>query len=107
MARGRRSKKVRECLEEVAISGTAKDQLGAGKVPCSVGAKTGTAQYAQGAIKYSDHYYVGSMAAYFPADKPRYTIYTSILTNGANYYGHEPRRPREPQGGDVHIQPRA
>lgn len=79
--------KVRECLEEVAISGTAKDQLGAGKVPCSVGAKTGTAQYAQGAIKYSDHYYVGSMAAYFPADKPRYTIYTSILTNGANYYG--------------------
>lgn len=79
--------KVRECLEEVAISGTARDQLGEGKVPCSVGAKTGTAQFAQGPIKYSDHYYVGSMAAYFPADRPRYTIYTSILTNGANYYG--------------------
>ena len=80
--------KVRECLEEVAISGTAKDQLGAGKVPCSVGAKTGTAQIT--APSEGGRPYLGSMIAYFPADAPRYTVLTTIETRaqpGKAYYG--------------------
>ena len=81
---------VRECLEEVTVSGTAEDYLGKDKIPCRAGAKTGTAQFAQGGIKYPDGYYLGSMATYFPADEPRYTVYTSIFTRrgrGTTYFG--------------------
>lgn len=80
---------VRECLEETARSGTAKEYFG-DKVPFGVGAKTGTAQFAQGGIKYGDGYYLGSMATYFPSDEPRYTIYTSVYTRygrGTTFYG--------------------
>lgn len=80
---------VRECLEGVAIEGTAKEYFGEGKVPFRAGAKTGTAQFAQGKISYEDHYYIGSMAAYFPADNPRYTVLTSIFKKRGTgtYYG--------------------
>lgn len=82
-------RKVRECLEEVAKSGTAKYYFG-DTTRFSVGAKTGTAKFAQGDIHYSDGYYLGTMATYLPADKPRYTLLTSIFTRrgyGTTYYG--------------------
>ncbi len=81
--------KVRECLEEVAVSGTAKYYFG-DTTRFRVGAKTGTAKFAQGDIHYSDGYYLGTMVTYLPADKPRYTLLTSIFTrrgNGTTYYG--------------------
>lgn len=82
-------RKVRECLEEVALTGTAKYYFG-DTARFRVGAKTGTAKFAQGDIHYSDGYYLGSMVTYLPADKPRYTLLTSIFTRrgyGTTYYG--------------------
>lgn len=80
---------VRKCLEGVALEGTAKDYFGEGKVPFRAGAKTGTAQFAQGSISYSDGYYMGSMVAYFPAENPRYTVLTTIFKKrgSGTYYG--------------------
>ncbi len=82
-------KQVQSLLESVGTEGT-----GAGffrdTTLYRVAAKTGTAQYADDRIGYRDGYYVGSMAAYFPADKPRYTILTTIHTKrqgGKAYYG--------------------
>ena len=82
-------RKVRECLEEVAISGTAKAYFG-DTTRYRVGAKTGTAKVAQNGIKYSDNYYLGSMVTYMPAEKPAYTIMTAVYTRkgyGWTYYG--------------------
>ena len=70
----------RECLEEAALTGTGAWLFGEGKVPFRAACKTGTAEYAQSGIKYSDGYFVSSMACFFPADKPKYTIMTSIHT---------------------------
>lgn len=81
---------VRKCLEEVALTGTAKDYFGENRSAFRVGAKTGTAKVAQGGIKYSDGYYLGSMVTYFPADKPRYTVMTAIYKRrggGRTVYG--------------------
>ncbi|MBE6210652.1 MAG: PASTA domain-containing protein [Rikenellaceae bacterium] len=80
---------VRECLEGVALEGTAKEYFGENKVPFRAGAKTGTAQFAQGSISYGDGYYIGSMVAYFPAENPRYTVLTSIFKKRGTgtYYG--------------------
>ncbi len=80
---------VRECLEGVAKEGTAKEYFGEGKVPFRAGAKTGTAQFAQGSISYGDGYYMGSMVAYFPAENPRYTVLTTIFKKrgSGTYYG--------------------
>ncbi len=80
---------VREYLEEVALTGTAKGYMGNFK-DFKVGAKTGTAKVAQGNIHYDDNYYMGSMVTYMPADKPKYTILTSIYTRrgyGPTYFG--------------------
>ena len=80
---------VRECLEEVCRTGT-----GAGffrdTTRFRAAGKTGTAQFSQDGIRYSDGYYLGSMAAYVPAEKPRYTIFVTIHTRrggGRAYYG--------------------
>ena len=81
---------VRECLEGVSMHGTAKGYFGEGEVPFRSGAKTGTAQFAQGKIIYDDHYYIGSMVTYFPAENPRYTILTAVYkhkSKGTTYYG--------------------
>ena len=80
---------VKECLEGVAREGTAKEYFGEGKVPFRAGAKTGTAQFAQGNISYGDGYYMGSMVAYFPAENPRYTVLTTIFKKRGTgtYYG--------------------
>ncbi len=76
---------VRGYLEEVASQGTAEWYMGKFK-DFKVGAKTGTAKVAQGNIKYSDGYYLGSMVAYMPADKPKYTVLTSVYTRIGNSY---------------------
>ncbi len=76
---------VRSYLEEVALEGTAEWYMGNFK-DFKVGAKTGTAKVAQGNIKYSDGYYMGSMVTYMPADKPKYTILTSVYTRLGNSY---------------------
>lgn len=80
---------VRELLEEVAISGTASYYF-KDRSRFSVGAKTGTATYAQSGITYDDRYYLGSMVTYLPAERPRYIFITSMLTQkgrGSSYYG--------------------
>lgn len=80
---------VHEYLEEVANSGTAEKYM-SGFKDFSVGAKTGTATYAQGNIHYGDGYYVGSMVTYMPADKPKYTVLTTLFTRlgyGRSIYG--------------------
>lgn len=78
-------REVQRCLEAVCSSGTAsaffRDTL-----RLRVAAKTGTAQITSG----EKGRYLGSMAAYFPADKPRYTVLTTIETRaqpGKAYYG--------------------
>ncbi len=61
-----------------------------------VAAKTGTAQVAMGRSGYGnqrgDRYYLGSMAGYFPAENPKYSIVIAIQTfrrygSGKAYYG--------------------
>lgn len=76
---------VRECLEEVAKTGTAADFF-SDTTRVRVAAKTGTAQVTYGGAGH----YLGTMVAYFPADNPRYTVLTSIQTRqqrGKHYYG--------------------
>ena len=84
---------VRECLEETALTGTTKNYF-RDTLSLRVASKTGTAKVAQDGdgrgVPYTANYYMGSVVAYFPADNPKYTILTSILTNrsrGRNYYG--------------------
>ncbi len=80
---------VRECLEETARTGTAK-QFFRDTLSFRVAGKTGTAKFAQSGIKYSDGYYLGTMVVYFPADNPKYTVMTSIFTRrgrGTTVYG--------------------
>ena len=80
---------VRECLEETARTGTAK-QYFRDTLSFRVAGKTGTAKFAQSGIKYSDGYYLGTMVVYFPADNPKYTVMTAIHTDrrrGRAYYG--------------------
>ena len=84
---------VRECLEETALTGTTKSFF-RDTVALRVASKTGTAKVAQDGdgrgVPYTANYYMGSVVAYFPAENPKYTILTSILTNrsrGRNYYG--------------------
>ena len=82
-------RKVRECLEEVALSGTAKGYFG-DTTRYRVGAKTGTAMVAQNGHSYSDGYRLGSMVTYMPAEKPAYTIMTAVYTRrgyGTTVYG--------------------
>ena len=82
-------RKVRECLEEVALSGTAKYYFG-DTTRYRVGAKTGTAMVAQNGHSYADGYRLGSMVTYMPADNPAYTIMTAVYTRkgyGTTVYG--------------------
>lgn len=76
---------VRDCLEEVAKTGTAAAYF-SDTTRFSVAAKTGTAQITSG----ESGHYLGSMVAYFPAEHPRYTVLTTIRTkqqSGKSYYG--------------------
>jgi cell division protein FtsI (penicillin-binding protein 3) len=76
---------VRDCLEEVAKTGTAAPYF-SDTTRVRVAAKTGTAQITSG----ESGHYLGSMVAYFPAENPRYTVLTTIRTKqqaGKSYYG--------------------
>ncbi|MBQ0081562.1 MAG: transpeptidase family protein [Alistipes sp.] len=77
-----------EALEEAALEGTGKYYFGRDITPYRVAAKTGTAQYSQHKMKNT---YVGSMVMFFPADNPKYTIYTAVIKTkqwaGDTYYG--------------------
>lgn len=76
---------VRECLEEVAKTGTAAYYF-SDTTRLRVAAKTGTAQITSGEAGH----YLGSMVVYFPAENPRYTVLTTIRTKqqaGKSYYG--------------------
>lgn len=84
---------VHECLVETARTGTTKGFF-KDTTAFRVASKTGTAKVAQrgdgGGATYSERYYMATVAAYFPADKPKYTILASIHTNrgrGYRYYG--------------------
>lgn len=77
---------LRACVEEVALTGTAKSI----QSPFyTIAGKTGTAQVADKGIKYSDGVYQGSFVGYFPADAPRYTIAVVMRTkkHARRYYG--------------------
>ncbi len=80
--------KAHELLVEVVDSGTAKKLL-SGFKGIKVAAKTGTAQFAQGDIKYEDGYYLGSMVGYIPAHKPKYSVMVAAFTHRSrgSYYG--------------------
>ena len=75
---------VRKCLEEVALTGTGKEFFSETACPFRVGAKTGTAQEADG-VRYEDGYKLGTMVTYFPADKPRYTALTAVYKHCRTY----------------------
>lgn len=78
---------VKAALVEAATEGTGKIIFGENQRLSYVPAmKTGTAQFAQDGHLYRDGYYVGSMAMFFPADNPRYTIVTNIHTRRGNGY---------------------
>lgn len=79
---------VRECLEAVCTEGTA-SAFFRDTTRLRVAAKTGTAQITDPRSR-NDRYYLGTVIAYFPADKPRYTVLTTIETrmqSGKAYYG--------------------
>ncbi len=76
---------VQEYMGEVASTGTA-NQYFSKFENFNVAAKTGTAQVAQSGTSYRDGYYLGSMACYFPTDRPRYSIITAIYTRLGNSY---------------------
>lgn len=77
---------LRACVEEVALTGTAKSIQ---SPYYTIAGKTGTAQVADKGIKYSDGVYQGSFVGYFPADEPRYTIVVVMRTkkHARSYYG--------------------
>ena len=75
--------KVQECLEEVALTGTARACFVRDTALFRVAAKTGTAQV----VGTKD--FLGSMVAYFPTDAPKYTVMVAVRNNASRgaYYG--------------------
>lgn len=83
----------RVALEGVVENGTARSLK---NEKYSVAAKTGTAQIAMGRRGYQtadgSRHYLGSIAGYFPADNPRYSMIIAFKTfygagSGKTYYG--------------------
>ena len=77
---------LQRCMRAVVTEGTAK---GIESPFYTMAGKTGTAQVADGDIKYTDGVYQGSFVGFFPADAPKYTICVVIRTkaHSAAYYG--------------------
>lgn len=75
--------KVQECLEEVALTGTARQFFVRDTALFRVAAKTGTAQV------LGTRDFLGSMVAYFPTDAPKYTVMVAVRNNASRgaYYG--------------------
>lgn len=82
---------VRECM--TAASKRTKNIFK--ELPCDFGCKTGTAHITsrfitscrqdQRKIGSSDAYYLGSIGTYFPADKPKYTVFVSVCKESTAY----------------------
>lgn len=76
---------LKAAMREVVVSGTGK------KVQSpyyDAAGKTGTAQVADGKIKYSDGVKQGSFVGFFPYNRPKYTIAVLVRsTPGGAYYG--------------------
>ena len=77
---------MQKCMRAVVTEGTAK---GIESPYYTMAGKTGTAQVADGEIKYTDGVYQGSFVGFFPAEAPKYTICVVIRTkaHSAAYYG--------------------
>ena len=80
-------------MEETSLTGTTKSFF-RDTLSLRVASKTGTAMVVQDGqgqgTTYDAGYYLGSVVAYFPAENPKYTVLTSVLTNKnrlRNYYG--------------------
>lgn len=75
--------KVQECLEEVALTGTARAFFVRDTALFRVAAKTGTAQV------LGTRDFLGSMVAYFPTDAPKYTVMVAVRNNASRgaFYG--------------------
>ena len=75
--------KVQECVEEVALTGTARQFFVRDTALFRVAAKTGTAQV------LGTRDFLGSMVAYFPTDAPKYTVMVAVRNNASRgaYYG--------------------
>lgn len=80
-------KQLKECLEEVVISGTGKPVFEG--VTYKVAGKTGTAKVNDGVYKYTDGVYQAAFTGYFPAENPKYSCIVVIKNkpHAANYYG--------------------
>jgi cell division protein FtsI (penicillin-binding protein 3) len=78
---------VKECLEGVCTSGTARSLFL--NSAYKVAGKTGTALVANNNRGYADKIYQSSFAGYFPADNPQYTCVVIIVNkpHAAVYYG--------------------
>lgn len=78
---------LKECLEAVCVSGTAKAVFDSASY--AVAGKTGTAQVSDGTYQYADGVYQSSFVGYFPADKPRYSCIVVIKNkpHATYYYG--------------------
>lgn len=77
------SSQIREMLEQVVTSGTGKGIIIPGY---RIGGKTGTAQKA-GPRGYEKGKYFSSFFAFFPADKPKYSILITVNEPHGAYYG--------------------
>jgi cell division protein FtsI (penicillin-binding protein 3) len=80
-------RQLKECLEEVVISGTGKPVFAGATY--KVAGKTGTAKVNDGVYKYGDGVYQAAFTGYFPADNPKYSCIVVIKNkpHAANYYG--------------------
>ncbi|RTL58709.1 MAG: PASTA domain-containing protein [Sphingobacteriales bacterium] len=80
-------RQLKECLEEVVISGTGKPVFQG--VTYKVAGKTGTAKVNDGVYKYTDGVYQAAFTGYFPAENPKYSCIVVIKNkpHAANYYG--------------------
>ena len=87
-------KTLRTFMEGVSQEGTGAKFFGSKVCSFTSGSKTGTSQVDTeiNKVRYFRYmgYYYGSMVTYLPADNPRYTVMTAILTkrqSGKAYYG--------------------
>jgi cell division protein FtsI (penicillin-binding protein 3) len=67
---------LKECLEAVCISGTAKRAFDS--INYTVAGKTGTAKVNDGTYQYTDNVYQSSFVGYFPANNPKYSCIVVI-----------------------------
>lgn len=81
---------VRECMVEVVRNGTGDAYFG-DTLTYSVAAKTGTAQVIDGKqVTKGDRHYLGSMALFFPVERPKYSMITVVYSERARnslYHG--------------------